>query len=75
MRSRTNECNIVYVLKCKCSNKACCDVLLCNKINYDLMPDNFKSNLEFMNIDELRNYITTFKNSEIKNKIITSKTF
>ena len=61
MMSKNNECNIVYVLKCKCSNKDCPDIMMCNKKNYNSIPNNFKSNLEFMKVNELKNYVITYE--------------
>ena len=42
MRSQNNECNMVYVCKCNCENDKCSGILLCNKINYDVLPYNYK---------------------------------
>ena len=59
-RSQNNECNIVYVCKCNCKNDKCSGILLCNKINYDVLPYNYKKNLEMMNVSELKNYIASY---------------
>ena len=61
MMSKKNECNIVYVLKCKCSNKDCPDFMMCNKKHYKSIPNNFKSNLEFMKVNELKDYVITYE--------------
>ena len=60
-RSKNNECNIVYVLKCKCNKRECPDIFLCNKINYDLTPDSYRHNLEFMKVNELKDYVITYE--------------
>ena len=61
MMSKNNECNIVYVFKCNCSNKDCPDFMMCNKKHYKSIPNNFKSNLEFMKVNELKDYVITYE--------------
>lgn len=61
MRSKNGECDVVYVYKCKCSNEGCPDIILCNKINYDRLPPNFKSNTEFMKVEDLHKYVVSYE--------------
>ena len=60
MRSKANECNTVYVCKCNCSHEECPDFVLCNKINYDIMPCTYKGNTEFMKVHELHTYVVSY---------------
>ncbi len=59
-RSQKNECHIVYVCKCNCKNDKCSGILLCNKINYDVLPYNYKKKIELMKVTELKNYVSWF---------------
>ena len=59
-RSKTNECNTVYVCKCDCSHEGCPDFVLCNKINYDILPCAYKGNTKFMKVQELHKYVVSY---------------
>ena len=62
-RSKANECNTVYACKCNCTNERCPNFILCNKINYDIMPCSYKENTKFMKVHELREYIVSYSQS------------
>ena len=66
-RSKNSECNIVYICKCNCSNKRCPGIMLCYKINYVLMHDCIKKNMDLMKVNDLRNYVVCYDYHLINN--------